>query len=525
MSQVPDSRLFGLIRCRNESRILRVFGPNRWRRRTRHRDNTFCQANPILLAAITVIVLDGFHAARLCGQSSLPQTNLSPIGPPTTSPVPSGAGAYGVPAAGTFVPPPTNFDPYGPRSSMTPLGVPTVAGAPAVGNPSYPNGGLLNGLFSGQLFGGSASSAGYTGLPAGSAPYAAAPIYNYGAPPAATGFPTAPTTGIGGAPFPSSAYPSGAPSTLFPGGLSAPSFAAPSFNYGLPNGPLFPNGLAEGLSAYRFLHGPRLRHTFISGGDDVDDVGLNQTDVSIGFAFNNFLFSTRPLYVVPSFSLYLFDGPRSDVASGQFQDLPANAYGGFIDFGWQSDPNRIVGGELGVRVGAFTDFDTFNDDSIRIQGKGLLSFRLTPTTTLKGGIYYLDRHSISMLPAGGLLCQPNPFTRFDIFFPEPKFARYWRTIGTQDVWWYVAGEFGGDSWTITRANRSDGNSAREERVDLNQIDVMFGWEWGRSDLIRAGQRTAFFEFGYVFDRELDYDQSPDDLSLDDAFLFRAGLGY
>ncbi|CAN0389762.1 unnamed protein product, partial [Hapterophycus canaliculatus] len=276
---------------------------------------------------------------------------------------------------------------------------------------------------------------------------------------------------------------------------------------------------AGGFGGSQLLNRPRLRHTFISGADGPNEVGMNQTDVSLGFAFGNFLYSNRPLYVVPSFSLYLFDGPVTTVNNGA--DLPGNAYGGFLDFGWQSDPNQIIGGELGVRVGAFTDFDTFNDDSIRVMGKGLLSFRLTPTSTLKGGVYYLDRQSIKLLPAFGLLCQPNPFTRFDIFFPEPKFARYWRTIGTQDTWWYLAGEFGGDSWTVTRA------SNLEERVDINQIGVTFGFEWGRSDLIRTGQRRGFVEAGVVFDREIRYEISTgdDNRNLDEAFILRAGWGY
>lgn len=422
------------------------------------------------------------------------------------------------------------------------------------GNPAYPNGSLLGGLFSGSWFRGNNNSGVYQGAAypgasgflggtpsASAAPYDAGSIYG-GAPAVGTGplygsgpmlTPPAPNSpgfgqgynspGSGGAyndpygsggygnPFPPSAYPSGSPTSLFPGGLGG------GGGYG---GSLLPGGIfSGGFSAYQLLHGPRLRHTFISGGNDQDALGINQTDVSLGFAFGNFFYSNRPLYVVPSFSLYLFDGPVT--TADKQADLPGSAYGGFLDFGWQTDPNQIIGSELGVRVGSFSDFETFNSDSIRIMGKGLVSFRLTPASTLKAGAYYLDRESIKILPAGGLLWQPDPYTRFDIFFPEPKFAKYWRTIGTQDVWWYLAGEYGGDSWTVTRAN----SAKTEERVDVNQIGVTFGWEWGRSDLIRTGQRTAFIEFGGVFARELKYEFSNDDQDLGEAFLVRAGWGY
>ena len=201
-------------------------------------------------------------------------------------------------------------------------------------------------------------------------------------------------------------------------------------------------------------------------------------------------------------------------------DLPPQTYSGFLDAGWNSDPNRILGTELGVRVGAFTDFDHFNSDSLRVIGKGLVNFRLTPASTVKLGVYYLDRLDWKLLPAGGVLYQPNPYTRFDIFFPQPKLARYLRTIGTRDVWWYLAGDYGGGSWTI---ERTDGT---EDQFDLNDLRAILGLEWGFSESIRRGSRTGFAEIGYVFDRELIYRVDPaDNLKLDDGVMFRLGLGY
>ena len=311
-------------------------------------------------------------------------------------------------------------------------------------------------------------------------------------------------SGFGSAIYPEAAIPSGSPSTLFPGGI---------FQGGLLGGGAFAGG---GPTVFRFLQGPRFRHTYIYGGDSRDDLTTNDTDVSVAFAFPNFLGSTRPLFVVPSFSLHLWDGPDGSTGA----DLPANAYSAFLDFGWQSDPNQMFGIELGARVGAFTEFDTFRDESIRILGKALGAFRLTPFTTLKLGAYYLDRNKVKVLPAGGLLWQPNAYTRFDIFFPQPKFARYWRTVGTRDVWWYITGDYGGGSWTIERDDGSD------DSVDINDIRVMAGLEWGLTNLIQVGRRTGFAEIGYVFDRELIYRRSPEDnLYPDDGILFRLGVGY
>ena len=268
-------------------------------------------------------------------------------------------------------------------------------------------------------------------------------------------------------------------------------------------------------AAVKFFQGPRFRYGWLGGGDSSQDLDMNEMELSLAFAFPNFLYSGQPVYVLPSFSLDLWDGPSAINA-----DLPANAYEAFIDTGWQSDPNQILGLETGLRIGVFTDFNTFNSDSLRIMGKLLGKFRLTPRATLKAGVMYVDRNRVQLIPAGGLLWQPTPYSRWDIYFPEPKVSRYFRTVGTQDVWGYVAGEYGGGSWTITR---TDG---QEESIDINDFRVLLGLEWGRSDLIRSGRRTGFVEAGVVFGREVYYDKNrQDNFDPNTTFIIRAGVGY
>ncbi len=442
-----------------------------------------------------------------------PQTDLTPIGPPAVSP-----GGYG---SGPMFDPYATGTPIGGGGAM--LGAPVVpTGPPPAGGSGYPSGSFFGQLFGGgggaSTFPGGSLSAGPTILspPGQQAPAPMIPpAGGYGQPYGGSiyggqtyGGPSfAPPPPSGGA-YPTTIYPQGSPSTLFPGGLFGGAgiggvFAQDPNLYNIP----------------RFFQGTRLRHSYIGGGSGNKEVEKNQTDVSVAVAFQNFLYCGRPLYVVPSFSLHLWDGPVSPGGASD-PDLPSAVYDGFLDFGWQTDPNQMFGGEFGLRVGVFTDFDVMNSDSLRIRGKALGSFRLTPASTLKAGIYYLDRNSIQLLPAGGLLWQPSPVTRFDIFFPEPKLANYWRTIGTQDVWWYIAGDYGGGAWTIQRADGTDDN------VEMNEIRATFGLEWGRSELIRTGRRRAFVEIGYVFDREVNYLGNPaDDFSPEDAFMIRGGFGY
>ncbi len=474
---------------RNRNRRFHKRTPGRW---------SGSVALRLIVSAIGTIVFHGSASGQVSGGSSLqnPQTNLVPVGPPPAT--------YPQSSYGSFDPYATT--PYGGAGIGPPVGV--SAPTTPYPNSNFPSAGLSGSSPFGGLFSQPASSP----MPSNFGAPVQSPVYGapafqydnpnvYGAPPTYGGAP-----GYGTPPpmFPDTIYPSGSPSTLFPEGLIG--------------GTVFP-GMSggEGYSAYQLFRGPRFRYGYVGFGDEPDDLNMNDIDVSVVFAFQNFLYSNQPLFVVPSFSLHLWDGPKS---SAKGADLPGSAYSAFLDVGWNSDPNQMFSTELGVRVGAFTDFDTFDSESIRVLGKALVSFRLTPTSTLKGGVYYLDRNDLKLVPAGGVLCQPNPLTRIDLFFPQPKYARYARTIGTQDVWWYFSGDYGGGAWTITRAN------GQEDSIDINDIRAIMGLEWGRSDEIRAGRRLGFAEIGYVFNREVNYQRSPaNDLDLDDGIMFRVGIGY
>lgn len=361
--------------------------------------------------------------------------------------------------------------------------------------------------------------------------------------------PSWPSTGFGqpittpnstfGAPYGNAVYPNQNPGVLFPGTgaaqpMNAPWTFQPNTNpYGNPYA--YPPGTTnwnnwwsstttnlgvQTNQVIRLFQGPRLRHTWLPGTGNFDGkkqnaVESNDTDVSLVFAVPSFLGSGRPLYIIPSYSQHLWDGPV-ELAS----DLPGSAFSGFIDIGWESNPLQTLGAELGLRVGVFSAFDAINSESLRFPGKALARLRLTPTSTVRAGVYYLDRNKIKLLPAVGLLWAPNPDTRFDIFFPEPKLSHYLSTLGNTDVWWYLTGYYGGGAWTIKRA---DGTN---DEFDLNDIRLMLGFEYGRSDQLRQGFRVAFVEGGYAFNRELIYrNNGDDDTSLENSFVVRAGFAY
>jgi len=331
----------------------------------------------------------------------------------------------------------------------------------------------------------------------------------------------APATGYGSpapyAPNPGQGFSSG-PSTMFP--QPAPGYAPPPPLTPAPiGGPFGPGGVfgAPPSGPYmRFFQAVRLRHTYIYANEtDEPEVSINDSEFNVTAAFPNFLFRSEPLMVTPGFALHFWDGPSLPTAGGS-PDLPPRAYSGYIDAAWAPQITPQFGADLALRVGAYTDFQTFTTDSWRITGRGLAVVQLTPTFTLSGGIEYLDRIDIKLLPAGGVLWQPNPQTRFDIYFPRPKLAQYLSTVGTREIWWYVGGEYGGGSWTIERAA-----SGASDQIDINDLRITLGLEWKRDN-----RGLSYIELGFVFNRKVIYLDSPlDDFRPNDTFMIRGGLEF
>ncbi len=81
---------------------------------------------------------------------------------------------------------------------------------------------------------------------------------------------------------------------------------------------------SAGYDAFRLFQGPRFSQILSVAGTNQLHLQVNNTDVSLVFAFPNFLYWRTPLFVIPSFSLQLWDGPDGSTGA----DLPPSAYSG-----------------------------------------------------------------------------------------------------------------------------------------------------------------------------------------------------
>jgi hypothetical protein len=354
----------------------------------------------------------------------------------------------------------------------------------------------------------------YPAMPATSAfdPYANPAL---GAPPADVPYAAPPTTSpfgvppqpIIGAPYPSSPA-TATGSTLFENG------STPQWSNSATYNQLNPDGTVQRLQ--RFLQQISLEHTYLYGDHGPGDLGINRTEMAATFGVPIFYNPHTPLLITPGFAFNWFDGPIGDDA-----DLPPRVYDAYLDTAWYPRFSPLLGADLGVRTGVWTDFKAVNSDSIRILGRGLGIITLSPRMDLLAGVWYLDRNDIKLLPAGGIHWKPN--TEWDAYlvFPNPKVRKRFVNIGSSQWWWYVAGEYGGGRWTIERDPAGVAMGADDD-IDINDIRVIGGFEWETQT-----QARGHVEAGYVFNREIIYDGTrlPPSFNLDDTFMVRLGFDF
>ncbi len=327
------------------------------------------------------------------------------------------------------------------------------------------------------------------------------------------------------APNPNGAPPMPAPLSngQFPLTPYAPAPNAGAGAYGGPPAvvPVFPNGFPWQQSSEKYqslFQDTGFVYTYLAGHDDEGDpdrLQMHEVDLFTTLLFDFFGNSTNGLRVTPGFTFHFLDGPSH---VGKIV-MPSKLYSGYLDLQLRPQLTPQISADLNFRAGVYSDMDKVSSDSVRFTGRGLGVVQLTPTTTLKLGVEYLDRNDVKIFPAIGFLWEPDENRRYDIYFPRPKFSHYWTTRGNSTIWWHVGAEYGGGAWTFKRTVAPDEGTT--EQADINDIRIFTGIEWDRLQRV-----TGLLEIGYVFEREIYVRNHRDeDLDLDDTVMIRGGIKF
>jgi hypothetical protein len=266
----------------------------------------------------------------------------------------------------------------------------------------------------------------------------------------------------------------------------------------------------------RFMQQISIEHTHLFGNGNDHQLQVDRTEMDVTFGVPAFYNPDTPILLTPGFAFNWFDGPPSSAGA----DLPPRVYDAYLDAAWYPRFSQVLGADLGVRTGMWSDFHAVNSDAFRVMGRGLGVITLTPRMDFLVGVWYINRNRIKLLPAGGIHWRPNPDVDAFLVFPNPKVRKRFVNIGSSQWWYYVAGEYGGGRWSIQRDPMGVAG-ARDDNFDYNDIRVLGGLEFET-----ASQMHGHIEAGYVFNRELIYNsQLPARFDLDDTFMLRAGVEF
>jgi len=243
---------------------------------------------------------------------------------------------------------------------------------------------------------------------------------------------------------------------------------------------------------------------WMGNSSDPHDLGLTEVETFVQVGLPAPIIQW-PLLITPGFNLTLIDGPT-------VTDLPPRLYLAYVDFMWLPQIVRGYTLLLSVVPSVFGDFEA---SQFRLTGKGLVIIDWIPDRLqFVGGVLYLNRENIRLLPAGGFIWTPTDWTRFELIFPKPKLGVRFNVGQGYEDWLYTTAEFGGNTWPIIRTGDFQDN------VTYNDYRLLVGFE--RKLQGGAGYRL---EAGYVFGRTISFTSGHGDFDPQDTFLFRGGITY
>ncbi|MFN9723985.1 MAG: DUF6268 family outer membrane beta-barrel protein, partial [Planctomyces sp.] len=241
-------------------------------------------------------------------------------------------------------------------------------------------------------------------------------------------------------------------------------------------------------------------------------------DSSTGLAIGSLDASTTFGVPLGSFENILLLTPffRADfLNSAAVFDLPSEVYETGVRGLWRKKLTDRLSTMAIVTPGVRTDFRN-SDGAVRLFGLGLLTWQAVPDRlSLSGGAVHTGRDDFPVLPAAGILWTPSSEWKIDVQFPSPRISRRLMKDGqNSELWGYVSGVFGGNTWAVQRA------SGLNDQLTIRDLRLMLGLE----QLLPANQ-SAFMECGLVFDRSFTWESGAEETPLDSTWVLRAGVSF
>ena len=220
--------------------------------------------------------------------------------------------------------------------------------------------------------------------------------------------------------------------------------------------------------------------------------GLGNTELrgQARFAIPCQMLGNEMFYVVPAMQVNFWEFAARN--SGNTFKMSDTTFGAWLEAGIEPTLGNEFRFDLWGSVGVYTDFDKVTSECIYVRGRGRAYYQYSNKVELMGGVIYMNRERIRLMPTFGVLWKPSDFLECHLVFPNPKILRYVYTTNNTEWWAYVRGDYDGGSWAMDTGYGF-------ERVDYNDIRIALGLEFRNKP---KQCLSGYFEIGGAFNREL-----------------------
>lgn len=212
----------------------------------------------------------------------------------------------------------------------------------------------------------------------------------------------------------------------------------------------------------------------------------------------------------------------TQVAAPLSVGLPESLYETELGLAWMRRINERWMMRLMAGASFATDGKNNSDDAWRFRGGVFAMYRRNPKWTWTFGVIALGRNDLPVVPAVGVIHQPNPSLRFDLTMPRPRIAFLLADRGPRQRWGYVGVSLNGTTWGVERVGGQD------DQLTYGDFRAVLGWEsipTPENGIPFTRGRKLGAEIGYVFSRDFEWESDGSTLQLDDVLMLRATVSF
>jgi hypothetical protein len=247
---------------------------------------------------------------------------------------------------------------------------------------------------------------------------------------------------------------------------------------------------------------------------EVDGVALGSYDVSVQMPIYP-IFGPPPPLITSGYTFTQLEAPVQ-------MDLPSSLHEVALGTAWMRRINDRWMARF-MLSGAFaSDLENTSSEAWQLRVGGFAIYRPNAQWSFTVGALATGRDDIPVLPAIGAIWEPSPEVIVNLMLPRPRISVLLADRGDRQHWGYFGGGISGGAWAYDRA------SGQGDKLNYREWRIVLGWESKRPQppgTFRPSGTTFNAEVGYVLGRQFEFESNAPDISIGDALLLRAGVGF